>query len=117
MFNICNRICSLKSIAFGFSSDRDLTSDGERRIALSHDSRIRNPVTITSLEKFKFEVGKSLNNQDFDVPVRNVEASKSSSGSYRQFDTYDRAKAMMERKTRYEARKNCLLQNMKQMAV
>ena len=61
----------------------------------------RNPVTITSLEKFKFEAGKSLNNQDLMFQSRNVEASKSSSGSYR-YLTHTTDKAMMERKTRYE---------------
>ncbi len=40
-----------------------------------------NPLSITSLEKFKFCAGKSLNNQDLMFQSRNVEVSKSSSGS------------------------------------
>ncbi len=68
----------------------------------------RNPLSITSLEKFKFQ-GKSLNNQEFSEQSRNVEeASKSSSGSYRYLTHTTQIKAMMERKkTRYEF-KNCL---------
>jgi adenylate kinase family enzyme len=92
---------SLKSIALIFH-DRDLTSDGERKGLHCHMIlEFRNPVTITSLEKFKFEAGKSLNNQDLMFQSRNVEASKSSSGSYR-YLTHTTDKAMMERKTRYE---------------
>ena len=92
---------SLKSIALIFH-DRDLTSDGERKGLHCHMVlEFRNPVTITSLEKFKFEAGKSLNNQDLMFQSRNVEASKSSSGSYR-YLTHTTDKAMMERKTRYE---------------
>ncbi len=56
---------------------------------------------IISLEKSKFEVGKSLNNQDLMFQSRNVEASKSSSGKVR-YLTHTTDKAMMERKTRYE---------------
>lgn len=92
---------SLKSIALIFH-DRDLTSDGEQKGLHCHMIlEFRNPVTITSLEKFKFPVGKSLNNQDLMFQSRNVEASKSASGSYR-YLTHTTDKAMMERKTRYE---------------
>lgn len=92
---------SLKSIALIFH-DRDLTSDGEQKGLHCHMViEFRNPVTITSLEKFKFPVGKSLNNQDLMFQSRNVEASKSASGSYR-YLTHTTDKAMMERKTRYE---------------
>ncbi len=45
----------------------------KERIALSHDSKFRNPVTITSLEKFRSLTGKSLNNQDLMFQSRNVE--------------------------------------------
>ncbi len=45
---------------------------------------------------------KSLNNQDLMFQSRNVEASKSSSGSYRYLTTYDRQKNDGKRKTRYE---------------
>ncbi len=48
-----------------------------KRIALSHDSRLNRDNHISL--KFKFEAGKSLNNQDLIFPVSNVEASKSSS--------------------------------------
>lgn len=92
---------SLKSIALIFH-DRDLTSDGEQKGLHCHMViEFRNPVTITSLEKFKFPVGKSLNNQELMFQSRNVEASKSASGSYR-YLTHTTDKAMMERKTRYE---------------
>ncbi len=43
----------------------------------------RNPLSITFLEKFKFLAGKSSNIQDLMFVSRNVEVSKSSSGSYR----------------------------------
>ncbi len=67
-------------------------------IALSHDSEFRNPVTITSLEKFKFGSWKNLlNNQD--LMFQSEIASKSSSGSYR-YLTHTTDKAMMERKTK-----------------
>ncbi len=59
----------------------------------------RNPVTITSLEKLKFEVGKSLNNQDLMFQSEML-ASKSSSGSYR-YLTHTTDKAMMKER-RYE---------------
>ena len=92
---------SLKSIALIFH-DRDVTSDGALKGLHCHMIlEFRNPVTITSLEKFKFEAGKSLNNQDLMFQSRNVEASKSSSGSYR-YLTHTTDKAMIERKTRYE---------------
>ncbi len=69
-----------------------------------------NPVTITSLEKFKFGSWKSLNNQDLMFQSRNVEASKSSSGSYR-YLTHTTDKKM-ERKTRYEVQElACLIWN------
>ncbi len=44
--------------------DRDVTSDGEQKGLHCHMVlEFRNPLSITSLEKFKFPVGKSLNNQ------------------------------------------------------
>lgn len=92
---------SIKSIALIFH-DRDVTSDGEQKGLHCHMVlEFRNPLSIRSLEKFKFPVGKSLNNQDLMFQSRNVEVSKSSSGSYR-YLTHTTDKAMMERKTRYE---------------
>ena len=76
-------------------------TDWKEKVKSDMILEFRNPVTITSLEKFKFEAGKSLNNQDLMFQSRNVEASKSSSGSYR-YLTHTTDKAMMERKTRYE---------------
>ena len=92
---------SLKSIALIFH-DRDYTSDGTLKGLHCHMVlEFRNPVTITALEKLKFPVGKSLNNQDLMFQSRNVEKSKSESGTYR-YLTHTTDKAMMERKTRYE---------------
>ncbi len=59
-------------------------------------------MTITSL-KFKFG-WKIFEQSRFDVQSRNIETSKSSSGSYR-YLTLRQTKAMMERKTRYEVQK------------
>jgi hypothetical protein len=92
---------SLKSIALIFH-DRDVTSDGALKGLHCHMIlEFRNPVMITALEKLKFPVGKSLNNQEMMFQSRNVEISKSESGSYR-YLTHTTDKAMMERKTRYE---------------
>ncbi len=63
-----------------------LTLHGERETALSHILEFRNPVTITSLEKFKFEAGKSLNNQD--LMFQSCKCWKANHrGSYRYFIT------------------------------
>ncbi len=51
----------------------DLTSDGERKDCIVTILEFRNPVTLHLLEKFKFEVGKSLNNQDLMFQFGNVE--------------------------------------------
>jgi hypothetical protein len=92
---------SLKSIALIFH-DRDVTSDGALKGLHCHIIlEFRNPVTITALEKLKFPVGQSLNNQEMMFQSRNVEVSRSESGSYR-YLTHTTDKAMMERKTRYE---------------
>lgn len=92
---------SLKSIALIFH-DRDVTSDGALKGLHCHMIlEFRNPVTITALEKLKFPVGQSLNNQEMMFQSRNVEVSRSESGSYR-YLTHTTDKAMMERKTRYE---------------
>lgn len=92
---------SLKSIALIFH-DRDVTSDGALKVLHCHMIlEFRNPVTITALEKLKFPVGQSLNNQEMMFQSRNVEVSRSESGSYR-YLTHTTDKAMMERKTRYE---------------
>ncbi len=61
----------------------------------------RNPVTITLLEKFKQL--KIFEQSRFDVPVWNVEASKSSSGSYRYLTHNDRQGRWKERQdTKYK---------------
>ncbi len=67
-------------------------------------------MTITSPEKFKFEAGKSLNNQDLMFQSRNVEASKSSSGSYR-YLTHTTDKAMMEKERQDTKYKELLVCN------
>ncbi len=75
----------------------------KERIALSHDSEFK-PVTITSLEKFKFD-WKIFEQSRFDVPVsRNVGSYAfrgKSSWQLSLFDTYDTDTRWKERLTRY----------------
>lgn len=100
---LANEYGSLKSIAMIFH-DRDITSDGAVKGLHCHMViEFRNPVTVATLEKFKLPVGESLNGQELMFQSRNVEASRSISGSYR-YLTHTTDKAMMERKTRYEVK-------------
>ncbi len=73
-------------------------------------------MTITSLEKFKLEAGKSLNNQDLMFQSLKMLKQVNHQVETSYLITYD-DKSNDGRKTRYEVHKNCLLQNMKQMAV
>ncbi len=60
----------------------------KERIALSHDSKFRNPWQSHLLRNSSLKLEKSLNNQ-ICVPVSKCwNRSKSSSGSYQLFDTY-----------------------------
>ncbi len=99
---------SLKSLLLIFH-DRDLTSQTEKRLQYHMILWIKNPVTITSLEKLSLKAGKS-----FEQSRRLMfQSSKCWSNGKVVIYHYDRQVQMMKERqdTKY------LLQNMKQMAV
>ncbi len=104
---------SLKSTALIFH-DRDLTSDGEKRFIVTRFCKLgKSRDNHISWENSSLKLENLLkNNQDLMFQSRNAEASKSSSGSWPLFDTYDRQVQWWKERqdTKY---KNCLLQNMK----
>ncbi len=72
-------------------------------------------MTIHILKKFKFEAGKSLNNQDLMFQSRNIEQVNHQKWQLSLFDTYDRQTMMEEDQDTEVQEFTCW--NMKQMAV